>query len=256
MPKTTKHAVKKPNTTQDPYRVRTPRSVRFAASPDTTHPTIETGSKMSTQNALPATSLTPTNGNRRKSSRVPLQSQKEKENSAQQRDGIVVLEDEVIGAMDTTEDGGEDVTGQDMVQLIKKLLAAQVLDQRQRKQESEELKQQIAALKQQMTVVIQQNNETQEKLVQVQQRAEELETRLHQMQEQSYTGLAVQPINITIRTQIIRRGSSKWYETHRISYKDIHTPRGGGILCHNRLRRYGRWRRSNRRRRGEEKNRR
>ena len=88
--------------------------------------------------------------------------------------------------MDITEDIGEDVAGQEVVQLIKKLLAAQALDQRQRKQENEELKQQIA-------VVTQQNNEIQEKLVQVQQRAEELETRLHQMQEQNYTGLATQP---------------------------------------------------------------
>ena len=103
---------------------------------------------MSTQNALPATPLTPTNGNRRKSGRVPLQSQKEKKNSAQRRDGITVLEDEAIGAMDTTEGVGEDTTGQDMVQLIKKLLAAQTLDHKQRKQENEELKQQIAALNQ------------------------------------------------------------------------------------------------------------
>ena len=193
MPKTPKHTVKKPNATQDPYRVRTPKFARSATTPDATHQTIETNSKMSTQSALPATPLIPTNGNRRRSSRVLLQSQKEKENTAQQQEGIVVLEDEVTGAMDTTEDVGEDVAGQEVVQLVKKLLAAQALDQRQRKQENEELKQHIAVLEQQMTVIIQQNNETQEKLAQVQQHAEEMETRLHQMQEQNYTGLAAQP---------------------------------------------------------------
>ena len=115
MPKTPKHAVKKPNATQDPYRVRTPRSARFATTPDITYQSIKISSKMSTQNALPATPLAPTNGNRRKSSRVPPQSQKEKENSAQRRDGIVVLEDKVMGEMDITEDVGEDVAGQDVV---------------------------------------------------------------------------------------------------------------------------------------------
>ena len=74
MPKTPKHAVKKPNATQDPYRVRTPRSARFATTPDITYQSIKISSKMSTQNALPATPLAPTNGNRRKSSRVPPQS--------------------------------------------------------------------------------------------------------------------------------------------------------------------------------------
>ena len=49
--------------------------------------------------------------------------------------------------------------------MVKKLLATQALDQRQRKQENEKLKQQIAVLEQQMIVVIRQNNETQEKLV-------------------------------------------------------------------------------------------
>ena len=70
---------------------------------------------MSTQNTLPATPLIPTNGNRRKSSRVPPQSQKEKENGAQQRDGFVVLEDEAIGAIDTTDDVGEDAAGLNIV---------------------------------------------------------------------------------------------------------------------------------------------
>ena len=115
MPKTPKYAVKKPNATQDPYRVRTSKSARSATIPDATHQTIEINSKMSTQNALPATPLIPTNGNRRKSSRVLLQSQKEKENIAQRQDGIAVLEDEVTGAMDTTEDVGEDAAGQEVV---------------------------------------------------------------------------------------------------------------------------------------------
>ena len=35
-----------------------------------------------------------------------------------------MLEDEVTDAMDITEDIGEDIAGQKMVQLIKKLLAA------------------------------------------------------------------------------------------------------------------------------------
>ena len=95
---------------------------------------------MSTQNTLPATPLAPTNGNRRKSSRVPPQSQKEKESSAQQQDDIVVLEEEAIGKINITEDVGEDVIGQNIIYLIKKLLAAQALDQRQYKEENKELK--------------------------------------------------------------------------------------------------------------------
>ena len=106
-------------------------------------------SPKSTQEPLMAT-----DGNRRKSNRVKPSS-KEKENIAQRQEGIIDLEDGTIDAMDTS----EDAASQDVPQWFKKFLETQASDQRQRRQENEELKQQI-------TVIIQQNNEMQKKMAQ------------------------------------------------------------------------------------------
>ena len=126
--------------------------------------------------------LTATDGSRRKSSRVKPSS-KEKKNIAQRQEGIIDLEDGMMDAMDMS----EDAASQDVPQWFKKFLETQASDQRQRRQENEELKQQIA-------VIIQQNNEMQKRLAQAQQRAEELEIQLHYIQEQNATTAIAQPI--------------------------------------------------------------
>ena len=73
MPKTPKYTIKKSSATQDLYRVRILKSARFAMVSDAVYQMIETNSKMSIQNTLPATPLILINGNRHKSSKVLLQ---------------------------------------------------------------------------------------------------------------------------------------------------------------------------------------
>ena len=111
-------------------------------------------------------------------------------------------------------------------QWFKKFLETQALDQRQRRQENEELKQHIA-------VFVQQNNEMQKKLAQVQQRTEELEILSPSNARAERHNRDSTIDNVSTRTEIICWGSSTWSYEHRTCHCPIYSPKGGGVLLHN-----------------------
>ena len=124
--------------------------------------------------------LTPTDGNRRKSSRVKP-SDKAKENNAQQEEGIIVHEDGTIlvadasEAMDTADEGqGEDITPLMSNEWYIKAIYQQNVSS----------KQQNDRVMQILLQVVQENKE-------LKARVEALETRLHQRQELASTGGAL-----------------------------------------------------------------
>ena len=113
-----------------------------------------------------------TDGNRRKSSRAKP-SDKERENIAQQQEGITVHDDGTVD-ITVTDTSEQSVDGPALSQwaMLEKYLDAK-----------------FSNLERQNAEIIQQNLELRQGLLQSQQRVEELQICVHQLQEQNFTGL-------------------------------------------------------------------
>ena len=132
----------------------------------------------------PGEPLLSISGNRRKSNRAKP-SQKERDNIAQQQEGLTVHEDGTIKVMDTSEES----TNTEVIQWLVKTLAAQDAAIVQLKQHCEKIELQNEAIMRKCEEGAQQMAEMKAEWARSQQRAEELEIRLHRIQEQNFTGV-------------------------------------------------------------------
>ena len=123
--------------------------------------------------------LTPTDGNRRKSSRAKPLTNKEKDNVAQQQEGITIHDDGTVDIVDVNA-SKQPTDGSILSQwsIIQQYLDSKFLN----------LERQNEEIHRQNAEILQQNNELKQGLVQSQQRVKELEIHVHQLQEQNSTG--------------------------------------------------------------------